>query len=106
MNKEEKIISLRRGIASKETSDALRSIMQADLDELLKPAPVYVAPVAKEKPKPVKKAVKKAVVKKEAPVIETKAPEPPVLTQEDKDRLKAEYAERLAKKKAKQAEEN
>lgn len=103
LSKQEKIIRLQRGIASKETSDALRSIMQADLDELLKPEPEYVAPVVKDKPKPVKKAVK---VKKEAPVVEVKAPEPPVLTQEDKERLKAEIQQRLAKKKAKQAEEN
>ena len=104
LSKQEKIIRLQRGIASKETSNALRSIMQADLDELLKPEPVYVdPPVVKDKPKPVKKAVK---VKKEEPVIETKAQEPPVLTQEDKDRLKAEIQRNLAKKKAKQAEEN
>lgn len=104
LTKEEKIIRLRRGIASNETSEALRKIMQADLDELLKPEPEYVAPVVKDKPKPVKKAVKK--VAKPEPVIETKAPEPPVLTQEDKDRLKAEIQRNLAKKKAKQAEEN
>lgn len=101
LTKEEKIIRLRRGIASSETSDALRSIMQADLDELLKPEPVYVAPVVKEKPKPVKKAVK---AKKEEP----KAPEPkaPELTEERKKAMMDEYAREKARKKAKQEEEN
>lgn len=99
LSKDEKIVRLRRGIASSETSDALRSIMQADLDELLKPEPVYVAP--EPKPTPIKKAVKvKAEPKAETP------PPAPTITQEEKDRLKAEYAERIAKKKQKQAEEN
>ena len=103
LTREEKVIRLRRGIASNETSEALRSIMQADLNELLKPEPVYVDPPVVKAKQAVKKAVK---VKKEAPVIETKAPEPPALTQEDKDRLKEEIQRNLAKKKAKQAEEN
>lgn len=101
LSKQEKIIRLQRGIASSETSDRLRAIMQADLDELLKPEPVYVAPVVKEKPKPVKKAVK---VKKEEPVVEVKAPEPPPLTEEDKARLKEEYARKKAKKQEKQVD--
>lgn len=103
LSKDEKIVRLRRGIASSETSDALRAIMQSDLDELLKPEPVYVAPEPKQTP--VKKAVKKPVAKKEESKIETPPP-PPTITQEEKDRLKAEYVERLAKKKAKQTEEN
>ena len=105
LSKQEKIIRLQRGIKSPETSDTLRKIMQADLDELLKPEPVYVAPVVKEKPKPIKKTVKKVVVKKEEPIVET-PPVAPTLTQEEKDRLKAEIQQKLAKKKAKQAEEN
>lgn len=100
---EERIIRLRRGIASKETPDNLRKVMEADLEELLNPK--VEAPI--EPQKPVKKE-RKQYTKKEkpkvevAPVIEVKAPEPPVLTNEDKARLKEQYARKQAKKREKQ----
>ncbi len=97
LTKEEKVIRLKRGIASSETSEALRKIMQADLDELLNPEPVYVAPVVKAKP-----AVKKAVKVKVEPVVEVKAPEPPALTQEEKDEQLARLKAKSAKKREKQ----
>lgn len=98
--KEEKIIKLRRGIASPQTPDYIRERMQAELDELLKPEP----PPVVETPKPVAKKPAKA---KPAPKKEVKVetpPPPPVPTgpsAEYKERLKAEYAVRRAKRKEK-----
>lgn len=98
--KEEKIIKLRRGIASPQTPDYIRERMQAELDELLKPEP---APVV-ETPKPVAKKPTKA---KPAPKKEVKVetpPPPPVPSgpsAEEKERLKADYAARRAKRKEK-----
>ena len=100
LSTEERIIRLNRGIASSETSDALRAIMQADLDELLTPPVVQARPVATT-PKP---AAKKPVKSKEKPKAVPKAEPPPPSgpTPEEKERLKAEYAARRAKKKEKE----
>ena len=111
--KEEKIIKLRRGIASPQTPDYIRERMQAELDELLKPEPPPAPePVVVAKPKPVVVAKPKPVAKKPAKAkpapkkevkIETPPP-PPVPTgpsAEEKERLKAEYAVRRAKRKEK-----
>lgn len=99
--KEEKIIKLRRGIASPQTPDYIRERMQAELDELLKPEP---APVV-ETPKPVaKKPTKAKPAPKKEVKVETPPPPPaipPPPTAEQKARLKEEYAARRAKRKEK-----
>lgn len=97
--KEEKIIKLRRGIASPQTPDYIRERMQAELDELLKPEP---APVV-ETTKPVSKKPTKAkpAPKKEVKV-ETPPPPPvPSLTIEEKEQRKKELQQKMAKKRAK-----
>lgn len=100
LSTEERIIRLKRGIASSETTDALRAIMQADLDELLNPPIVQARPVAAT-PKPAaKKPVKPKEKPKAAPKVEPPPPSGP--TPEEKERLKAEYAARRAKKKEKE----
>ena len=98
--KEEKIIKLRRGIASSQTPDYIRERMQAELDELLKPEPTPVV----ETPKPVAKKPTKA---KPAPKKEVKVetpPQPPItaLTEDRKREMMEEYAKEKARKKAKQ----
>ena len=97
--KEEKIIKLRRGIASPQTPDYIRERMQAELDELLKPEPAPVIETSKpEAKRPTKaKPAPKKVVKVESP-----PPPPSGPSAEDKERLKAEYATRRAKRKEKE----
>lgn len=97
LSKEEKIVRLRRGIASPETSDALKKIMEQDLADLMKPEPVFIPePI---KPKAIKKPVKKVEVKKEEPP-------PPIpertFSAEEKEKLKEEYAQRRLRKKEKE----
>lgn len=101
LSKEETIIRLRRGIASAETSPALKAIMEKDLEELLNP-PAEPAIIPDRKPKKVHKPKpkKEKKVKVVEPIIET-VPER-VFTAEEKEAKKAEYAARRAKKKEKE----
>lgn len=97
--KEEKIIKLRRGIASPQTPDYIRERMQAELDELLKPEP----PPVVETPKLVAKKPAKAkpAPKKEVKVETPPLPPVPSLTIEEKEQRKMELQQKMAKKRAK-----
>lgn len=112
MTKEEKIERLKKGIAAETTPDHIRKLMQEELDELQKPEP---APVVKKKPgnpnlkkgeKNIYYVNKKKKAEEEARLkAEEEAKKRREFTAEEKEAIKAEYARRRAKKKAKIEEE-
>ena len=105
LSKEEKIIRLKRGIASPQTPVHLKEIMEADLKALEAPeakVPVPLPSIPKKRTPPKKKA-KKVAVKEEEPKPEPQ-PVQPTLTKEEKEARVAEYKARLDRKKAKKEE--
>mgnify|MGYP001577011419 CR=1 FL=1 len=100
LTKVERIIRLKRGIISSETPDALKKVMEADLEELLKPEPVYTPPPPKPKPRPYKKKV--IIPVKEVPIIVIPPPPQRTFTADEKEAIIEGYARRRARKKARE----
>ena len=102
LTKIERIIRLKRGIISSETPDSLKKVMEADLEELLKPEPEPVIIPQKPKTRPYNKKAKVIVPVKEVPIIAT--PPPREFTTEEKEAIIEGYARRRARKKARENE--